>query len=542
MSNPSVNILDLLANMVSSPNGVASCEIFPILGDAPVFGDLLEGLLAANGAEMPTLANPTDVATPFSLEQLLGKAVTDPKAALTEGKPNATGLPGSLDSALVDADDNILAFNRDLAELLPNSRATGNESLRQILTGEATDLESGQYKITDSKQVGESLQMEIVAEDSDADPIRITVPLDALKRKPVTSAAAQRVTLGQPEMSRAEFQRLVTNLNLKEIEVRAGSDASGLSQNSTDLTIIGEENSRRVVLEGKMVRSELQAVKTASATGKAAQLLADIQAGRKDLLGRVITGSHDDSARSTAAQLDSSRPQTTAELLAPDLLQPANIARAAQLAPTPLNLPTQKSLADSWLPEASSATTDKVVGMADTAPGNSGGMGGDMQSWLEKPQVEIMPSETGRTHRPVQFHLPDNIKMALKSHRQTITIQIEPKNLGPARLSLVERAGGLQATLIVDSAEAKSLIEGSLDKLARQLEKADIQIDKIDVSVGGDDTQRHDFERHQAWQTKRMTSRTNISDDNEQENTIPAIGPATGTLGNVSPGSLNLLA
>jgi hypothetical protein len=94
----------------------------------------------------------------------------------------------------------------------------------------------------------------------------------------------------------------------------------------------------------------------------------------------------------------------------------------------------------------------------------------------------------------------------------------------------------------VDSAEAKSLIEGSLDKLARQLEKADIQIDKIDVSVGGDDTQRHDFERHQAWQTKRMTSRTNISDDNEQENTIPAIGPATGTLGNVSPGSLNLLA
>ncbi len=588
MNNPSVNILDLPANLVGPPTGTVSGEIFPVIdGNAPVFDDLLSGLLASNGVDTPDQTQQADVPTAFVLDQLLSDGddtaeiaqiplgATDPKtdiASLVTASesncqnngtdptmlsivPNGGSLQDEADLIVgpklspsgettaidTDVDDNVLAFNRELNELFPQGRIANNESLRQILMHEPVTVESGRYQITDSKQIGQSLQMEVIADNADAEPIRITLPLDALTQKPETSAVAQRVAVVQPDMARAEFQRLVTSLNLKEIEVRVGTEGSFLSEDPTEVTIIGEEGSRRNVLEGKMIREDLQASKASSAAGKAAQPLPNADSRRPDLALRKDMFARQDSDRSKAAQPDSPRPQIADELLVPGFRQPVNITRAAQPIPSLVNGPTPKTVGETWLPE-SMTTADKVVGLTDTAAGNSGGMAGDMQSWLDKPSIEIAPSENGRVHRPVQFHLPDNIKAALKSHRQSITIQIEPEHLGPARLSLVERHGGMQATVVVDSAEAKSLIEGSLDKLARQLEKADIHIDKINVTVGGESHQRHAFNRHQAWHARQLADRMNSSEIDEHENPIPGIDSSAGPQGYLTPSGVNLLA
>jgi hypothetical protein len=101
--------------------------------------------------------------------------------------------------------------------------------------------------------------------------------------------------------------------------------------------------------------------------------------------------------------------------------------------------------------------------------------------------------------QPARFTLPDDIKTLMRPGGQAISIKIEPQHLGPARLYLSEHGDKIRARLVVDTAEAKQLVEGSLDRLTRQLAEADVPLESIEVSVSSNGPESDFFERRPGW-------------------------------------------
>jgi flagellar hook-length control protein FliK len=100
----------------------------------------------------------------------------------------------------------------------------------------------------------------------------------------------------------------------------------------------------------------------------------------------------------------------------------------------------------------------------------------------------------------------------------------------------------LTATLTVDSSDAKSVIEGSLDKLTQQLHKADVKVDRIEVNLAGEEPQQQSwFDRRPDW--TRRPRHWSQSNENETSD-IAAIWTPSLTSANaaISMGTLNILA
>ena len=108
---------------------------------------------------------------------------------------------------------------------------------------------------------------------------------------------------------------------------------------------------------------------------------------------------------------------------------------------------------------------------------------------------------------PVRFSLPDDLGQSLKPGGKAVTIKIHPEILGPVRLTLRMNGSQLQARLIVDSAQVKSMIEGTLEQLTDQLERAGIKVNSMDVNVAGSDVGSELFDRSLAWNRPKLTTR-----------------------------------
>ncbi|TFH55397.1 MAG: flagellar hook-length control protein FliK, partial [Candidatus Zixiibacteriota bacterium] len=142
----------------------------------------------------------------------------------------------------------------------------------------------------------------------------------------------------------------------------------------------------------------------------------------------------------------------------------------------------------------------------------------------------------------VRFTLPADIKTALKPNGQSITLRIEPENLGPAKLSLSLRDDKLTAKISVESAPAKAALESNLDRLVSQLTKANISVDQIEITITGDSAHNEFFQRQPHWQ-HRVTYRSSQADDISSELAgIPVAEPLIGATQYAGPGGVNLLA
>lgn len=152
-------------------------------------------------------------------------------------------------------------------------------------------------------------------------------------------------------------------------------------------------------------------------------------------------------------------------------------------------------------------------------------------------------STSGLKNGPMQvkFTLPDDLGQSLKPGGKAVTIKINPEILGPVRLSLRMHGNQLQARLIVDSAQVKSMIDGTLEQLTDQLERAGIKVDSIDVNVAGSDVGSELFDRSFAWNRPKLTTR--LLDAEEAELLSPAtIEPSLSSGEYVGSSGVNLFA
>ncbi|MFQ5608086.1 MAG: flagellar hook-length control protein FliK, partial [Candidatus Zixiibacteriota bacterium] len=82
--------------------------------------------------------------------------------------------------------------------------------------------------------------------------------------------------------------------------------------------------------------------------------------------------------------------------------------------------------------------------------------------------------------------VPNRFGQLLRSGVKSITLQISPKHLGTARLSVSVINDHVSGTLVVESAAARAAAELSLERLAERLNQEGLQLERLDVEVAQD--------------------------------------------------------
>lgn len=432
------------------------------------------------------------------------------------------------------AAENQVAFNRSLAEVLPRESRIVNHSLEYMLNSRPVDLvDDGQFRIMSVEQGSGLLHLALLDPTSPEKPIHVTVPLsslaDGLKGQSMTGS---RVNLGSEQPTSLQLQRLLDRLNLKEITIKTASqNAVSRTDPETDdppdlvkVTIVANDSSRRVVLRSQLSAEELR---TPSPKGPA-------EPPTTDKITRPLSGDVRTPMRGEdtviepgrmvqAAVTGSGSPESRVGF---DLLRPTGSRGIADQ-----GLRGNESRLDSsWRNEVILSKSG-----AETTSGGSDHSSGELGS------RDTGVLRQSNDSQPVRFHLPNNFQPALRNGRQSLTLRIDPEHLGPARLTLTERDGGLQARLIVNSPEAKALIESSLDRLSRQLQQANVDVESIEVTVSADSEHRQFFHERPEWTGRAVRPGQAQSDEEtEQIGHVVVLPPPTSSGAGV--GRVDLLA
>ncbi|MDZ7262640.1 MAG: flagellar hook-length control protein FliK [candidate division KSB1 bacterium] len=84
--------------------------------------------------------------------------------------------------------------------------------------------------------------------------------------------------------------------------------------------------------------------------------------------------------------------------------------------------------------------------------------------------------------------------------RSEITMQLKPEQLGEIKIKLVVEDMGIAAKLQVENPDIKTIIESQLPELKKALAEYGLRMEKFDVLVKQEFSQR----QHQAWQDTRQ--------------------------------------
>ncbi|NLC08045.1 MAG: flagellar hook-length control protein FliK [Syntrophomonadaceae bacterium] len=104
------------------------------------------------------------------------------------------------------------------------------------------------------------------------------------------------------------------------------------------------------------------------------------------------------------------------------------------------------------------------------------------------------------TIRPQQLfqQLVQQARVMVKEGLSELQIQLKPEFLGRLNLHLAVENGLITARFMAENLQVKQIIESNLNQLKQSLGEQGLQIDRLEVSVGGGSTNQH-FSQHQAY-------------------------------------------
>ncbi len=496
---PGANILDqLLGGFEVKPTGQAGASggtgvSAEGMEQGMLFGDLLLQSMTEGATGEETISNllfPSNDQPAAQDEALAGPTVERGLLAGL-GLPTDT-VPVNVENLIgLASDPQALSLEAEKPLDLPNV----NTADLQGLTQTDIDLESGSFRILDSKLVDGNLELTAVAENSTAEPVKITVPESVLKD------AALRLSQSNPAVpeslvSKLSVDDLLSRLNLRMLEVKIEPEVPTAKQAASpvDITIVAEQSGVEVALKGKISRQALQ-VRSGQKDSTRSDKLGDVQ---------VL----DDAApkKSVAAKA------TALEVGADGARRDANL--------------TQFNLADRFGGERVGMPNDNFA--TQTPFDNT---------------LETLTSGVERKTTPVvKMTLPEMIQKPFSAGGQTVMIKIEPEHLGPARLNLVMRDQVLTARVVVDTPLARMAVLNSLDQLTDQLSRAGVDVERIDVTLSGDSAKEQFLDHRPAWDYARKTQR--LDEDFEYGLEPPDAAPVVTKLPNeyLNADRVNVLA
>lgn len=533
MQTSSPDILNLLlgiAPMQTATGPVPSGESQPA---AVLFGDLMN---AALGSARATSADPRQAIG--SMPPGMGETEKPEFTALYEPRVTAM-MPGkaavqSMDAAAVFSGNTIPGWDFDAPQVMPTEPAkvsfSGEQPMMQsgertvlpfgmmpmgapMMPGEAIPVEMlpvGEYVITKSSIHNGQLTLDIVAKDALSDmkqpTIRITLPLadfaeTANPKTALPNSTARTQLDGVP--SQPKLEAWFGKLNLKELVITStnGNNQASVSPEKTSsapckFEILAENAGRDVALVTTPAGSDIKIRSLQNRTARPESIETNGLPGRSG---------------SSAPRVAVATPDTADGRFAGEN-----------------QLPFERD--SRFLPLAAKGKT--VEQKTDVMPTLSESTRTAADSAMSRERVEAMPA---------RFSLPDNVRTALKPNGHSVQLKIDPEHLGPARLNLIMREEHLSARVVVDSAQAKQAIEGSLDRLVETLARADIKVDSIEVAVG-QQGEREGWFAQQGSQRARFVRTGHFKGIENESAAVPAAIAMGTSPSYIGAGGVNVLA
>jgi hypothetical protein len=344
-----------------------------------------------------------------------------------------------------------------------------------VATSQQVPVEAGVYRVLDTTVLADTVEFTVVSEDAPLEVVKISAPLELLDdfavdvtrptEQPMKQAAA-RVALNDTPNQTGDIARLLAQLNIRELRISRNADdgTSNVNNAKTDYVQTGRVDDGKLAI---VVTGERQS---------------QIVSVRRELPQESV------GARRLVTQRASQHSMPHSEPPENEFLTPMNVARSVVAEDQfrgavfdPLTRRFSEKTGRMDLVALESDISDET-----TLPGQQ-----SIQS-VDAARVNPDRVPTGG----VRFTLPDDIRTALKPDGRALTIMIDPEHLGPARVRLAMREGALTARVTVDTPQARTVVEQSLDQLTAQLQRAGIKVDLIEVNVAGDQPRHQFFERN----------------------------------------------
>ncbi len=579
------NITNLLG-VANGPtgNGNPSGNAANAAGAGVLFGDIISGLLlggANNPAQLPfARQTATQTNTQDPVKQLLGEMTnvknpqtqllmsllsggTDPQTVSTENSGiveqllstinssnggQVTGVQaaqdGKSDAKSAGGNANTANVTPNILSLLPQQAVVLNQNVKNVVNELPIDLPAGKYDVVSSTVSNGQLQLQVVSQDNPSQQIQVNISMDALKDLLTgnnLSNAPAKLDLGVAQNNQSNFANLIGKLNLKSIEVaqQPAVSAQVTPDQSTTISLFGGATGSELMLKAQLPRTEVRAVATddrsskKTQTGDPTELVKDITSSKSD--------QGTDAGNSKQFRLDSGDKANNTSTNVKNNL----IAQQQDSTPDSSVKDMIQGIKDKT--EEPAAQAKDLLNLAGKDDKSSARVTGDKaEPFVTSHKISIDATTTDvkkPVQQPVKVVLPEDLKSALKPSGREITLKIEPEHLGPAKLSLSLHDDGISARLVVNNTNAKSTLEGSLDKLMTQLEKADIKVQQIQVTVSGEAPQHQMFERRPDWTRNNRFGRNRIKDENTIEENIMQVTHSPAARGGyVGSGRVNLLA
>lgn len=408
--------------------------------------------------------------------------ISHPDTAATLQSPGEQEILGATINPEIKAEELPNPGGREISQAATESTLTGTDvlfavkspgpNLQRALMSEPIQLTAGTYQVVAAKVSNGTVDLTVQAPGSEA-PIQISLPLEQLMSAGAPSinkisgsagAVAQHVSLTQPTSSSPDLSAWFNKLNISELRVENITPTPDTKMAaSVKLTLVGT---------GDITAPQIEAIVPST----------DIRAFRiTNRSGRIIDSA--DTPDPVAPRAGVTQPAVSNLLGREPFVIPKTIVKAAMV-DNQSGMPLFGDADDA----AESIDGNVAAQTAQFKTGQSSASG-------EKIQFSS-----------VRFTLPDKIDQALVPNGKSLSLQIHPEHLGPARLSLHWGADGLTARVTVDSPLAQSAIERSLDRLQEQLVRAGVKVDSLEVALSGGHTRGQFFHQQPQWQRSQTAN------------------------------------
>lgn len=114
----------------------------------------------------------------------------------------------------------------------------------------------------------------------------------------------------------------------------------------------------------------------------------------------------------------------------------------------------------------------------------------------------------------------DNIRVNINSDSTSITLQLNPENLGKVQVSVANKNGVMQAQIVAETEAAKHAIEGSIALLKETFDNHELKVDAIEVMVASyeffNENREESFEENKGKNSKKNVA-LNLNGDVDEE-------------------------
>ena len=564
-------LLNLLGMAPISPEGQVGKSTEPNVSGA--FDLIFQAFMAS-----PNQANPANTPTPdlLTTDQVSTGSPENSIAPTNEG-------PRGLDSGTVENPEipnwagltNMLSLRNApfvTNNVTINAEANPVIAAPKMIEAITTSLPPGTFTVK-ATTIENGLVTFDLASGNDGQMLKVSIPLESID--------SHNDNNPQPRGMRS-FSGLSTNqdgIDIEQLINRANVTSLTISSPSGS-TIAPDTNSKSAVdkTQNVIAITAIQQGKTLQlfATPRPAEIVAQIQPATivtesrttapkvvLPLAGKISPDTSDDDASFATV----SRPETTHMLSETEMSEtPAAKSRAdADAKPAVANqwqakYQSQSEGIDSVTPEfeqtknssAQYTVTDDVTDGSQitptpvdhSLPTETAGARTTHQAdatFAKEPSTSIgrMTSQT-ETAAPIAIPKDFDMTTLHTGGTKSVTLQLNPEHLGTARVHLTVQDDMVSARVVVNSHHAKAVVEGSLNDLLQQFERANIRIEQIQVTVSGE-WQNSEHNRRQFFQAPRPASRF-IKDDDESESITDTVAKLFAPKQSPAFAGLNILA